>query len=342
MPLDRRSFLATTATLAVTATGGCTGCAPSPTASLRMAAADDAGIARAALHTFGAGDGADDDPENPDALAREVVETGSATVEDTREPLPTDEPVVVDDGVYRFDAERVGSRELREFGVTINPIRVAEGEDTPGPGERIRYEDLPTVDREVLANRGYDDSRPVGIGTSLSYRPETVSDSVLVPEPEYSVIVWPDGPARLEVDSDNTYTVNTYEMTAERVSSAAAFGADVRERFGFALEWLPAEEREILETATTTGTADPDGGPHPRAGTDYHVAHDEEPSPAFRSVVDRFRAHDRVVVHDWQEESYEGWEVSGDYVVAHDGTTYWTRLVVDESVFTETPTGGDA
>ncbi|MFC6795683.1 hypothetical protein ACFQFH_16830 [Halobaculum halobium] len=112
-----------------------------------MAAADDADIARAALHAFGAGDGADDDPENPDALAREVVETGSATVEDTDEPLPTDEAVVVDDGVYRFAAETVDSREMRSFGVTINPIRVDEGEETPGPDERIRYENLPAVDR---------------------------------------------------------------------------------------------------------------------------------------------------------------------------------------------------
>ncbi|MFC6795684.1 hypothetical protein ACFQFH_16835 [Halobaculum halobium] len=182
----------------------------------------------------------------------------------------------------------------------------------------------------------------MGIGTSLSYRPEAVPDSALVPEPEYPVIVWPDGPARFEVDSDNTYTVYTYELTAERVSSAAAFGADVRERFGFALDELPAEEREILDTAIDSGTAEPDGGPHPRAGTDYHVAHDEEPSPAFRSLVDRFRARDRVVVHEWQAEAYEEWEASGEYVVAYDGTTYWTRLVVDESVFTETPTDGDS
>ena len=341
MDLDRRSFLATTATLAATATGGCTGCAPSPTASLRMAAADDAGIARAALHTFGEdGDDSGDAPEESDDLARRVVADGSATVEDTHEPLPTDEPVVVDDGVYRFAAERTDSRELRRFGVTMNPIRVTEGEETPGPDDRIRFEDLPAVDREVLAGRGFDDERPVGIGTSLSYRPEHVADSVLVPEPEYSVIVWPDGPARFAVDSDSTDTVYTYEMTARRVSSAAEFGADVRERFGFALDGLSAGEREVVETATATGTAAPDGGPHPRAGTDYHVAHDEEPSDAFRSLVERFRGHDPVVLFDWQEDVREEWTASGDYVVAYDGATYWTRLVVDESTFTETPTGG--
>lgn len=334
MPLDRRSFLATTATLAVTATGGCTGCAPSPTASLRMTREDDAGLAREALSAFGAGDGADDDPENPDALAREVVETGSATVEDIREPLPTGRPVVVaGEGVYRFAAETVDSRELRSFSVTINPVRVDDGEETPGPSERIRYGDLPEVDREVLAGRGYDDGRPVGIGTSLSYRPETVPDSALVPEPEHPVIVWPDGPARFEVDSDNTYTVYTYDLTAERVSSTAAFGADVRERFGFELDGLPAEEREILDAAIDPETPAPDGDDY----SGYHVAHDEGPSDALGSLVDRFRERDRVAF-EWEHES-EPWRASGEYVVRYDETVYWASLRVDESAFTETPAG---
>lgn len=333
MPLDRRSFLATTATLAVTATGGCTGCAPSPTASLRMTREDDAGLAREALSTFGAGDGADDDPENPDALAREVVETGSATVEDTREPLPTGRPVVVaGKGVYRFAAETVDSRELRSFSVTINPVRVDEGEETPGPSDRIRYVDLPDVDRAVLADRGYDDERPIGIGTSLSYRPEAVAESVLVPDPEYSVIVWPDGPARFEVDGASTYTVSTYELTAERVASVAAFGADVRERFGFSLAVLPREERAILDAAIDSETPAADGDDY----SGYHVASDEEPSDALRSLVERFRQREPVGF-EWDHRS-EAWRASGEYVVRYDGTVYWASLRVDESAFTETPT----
>ncbi|MFC7097917.1 hypothetical protein [Halobaculum marinum] len=337
MPLDRRSFLATTATLAVTATGGCVGCAPSPTASLRMVSEDDAGIAEQALWTFGDGDVSDPGPENRDALAREVVDTGSATVEDRHEPLPTDRPVVVaGEGVYRFGADVTDSREMRAFGVTMNPIRVEDGDETPDPADRIGYEELPAVDREALADRGYDDHRPPGVLTSLHYRPEAVEESVLVPDPEYAAVVWPDGPATIEVDDRGSYTVYTYEVTADRVSSTADFGADVRERFGWTLDGLTDAERDIVETAvgqTPTGDV-----PHERAGEGYHVAHDEEPSDALRSLVDRFRAHDPVRF-EW-ESPPETWRVSGDYVVTYEGTVYWTRLSVDESAFTETPTEG--
>ena len=69
VPLDRRSFLATSAALAVTATGGCTGCVPSPTASLRMTAETDAGLASEALTVFDAGS-EEDRPE------RERIEVG--------------------------------------------------------------------------------------------------------------------------------------------------------------------------------------------------------------------------------------------------------------------------
>ncbi|WP_277553789.1 hypothetical protein [Halobaculum limi] len=336
MPLDRRTFLATSATLAVTVTGGCTGCAPSPTGTLRMTPADDAGLAEEALTFFDTSRVDDPEAEGPVALAGRVVDDGPVTVEDTDEPLPTDRPVVVDDDVYRFSAEAVGSREMRSFGVTINPIRVEDGEETPGPNDRIRYEDLPDVDKEVLGDRGYDDERPVGIGTRLSYRPEAVEESVLVPEPEYSVVVWPDGPARFEVDSASTYTVYTYELTSQRVSSAASFGTDVRERFGWTLDGLTDAERDIVATAIgETPTGDES---HERAGNGYYVQHDEEPSPAFRSLVDRFRAHDPVAFewdHDDPEE--EPWRVSGEYVVRYEGSVYWTRLSVREEAFTGTP-----
>ncbi|WP_284012155.1 hypothetical protein [Halobaculum litoreum] len=337
MRLDRRSFLATTATLAVTAAGGCTGCVPAPTASLQMVPEDDAGLADRALWRFGAGDGADPDPENRDALAREVVETGSATVEDTEPPLPTDRPVVVaGEGVYRFAAEPTDSREMRAFGVTMDPIRTEDGEETPGPDDSIAFADLPAVDREALAAAGYDDHRPPGVITTLRYRPEAVEASVLVPDPEYGAVVWPEGPATVEVDEDGSYTVYTYELTADRVSSAVAFGADVRERFAWSLDGLTDPQRDIVETAIAdTPTGDTS---HERAGTGYHLDHDERPGDAFRALVDRFRAHDPVRF-EWDAERDE-WRVSGDYVVEYEGSVYWADLAVDESTFTETPTEG--
>lgn len=334
MPLDRRSFLATSAALAVTATGGCTGCVPSPTASLRMTAETDAGLASEALTVFDAGSEEDRPERERAALADRVVAEGSATVEDTDPPLPTDRPAVVGDaGVYRFAAEPVDSREMRSFSVTINPIRVDEGEETPGPSDRVRFADLPAADREVLAEQGYGDGRPIGIGTGLSYRSEAVEESVLVPDPEYPVVVWPDGPARFEVDGGSTYTVYTYEVTAERVSSAAAFGADVRGRFGFPLTALPREERAILDAAIDPETPAADGDDH----SGYRVAGDEEPGEALRSLVDRFRERDPVVLEG--ERRPESWRASGEYVVRYDGAVYWTRLRVTESAFTETPTG---
>ncbi|PSQ07296.1 hypothetical protein BRC97_04010 [Halobacteriales archaeon QS_6_71_20] len=337
MTLDRRGFLATTATLAATATGGCTGCAASPTASLRLTPADDARLAREALTVFDAGSEPDRPERERAALAERVVAEGSATVEDADPPLPTDRPAVVGDaGVYRFAAEPVDSRDLRSFSVTIDPIRVDEGEETPGPDRRVRYENLPEVDRSVLADRGYDDERPIGIGTALSYRPEAVEESALVPDPEYPVVVWPDGPARFEVDGASTYTLFTYRLTAERVASAAAFGADIRARFGFSPAPLPSEERAILDAAVVPGTPAADADGESDGGSGYHVAGDEAPSEAFRSLVDRFRARDPVTF-EWEAEP-EPWRASGEYVVRYDDAVHWARLFVDESAFTGTPT----
>lgn len=336
MPLDRRTFLATSATLAVTVTGGCTGCVPSPTGTLRMTPADDTDIAREALTFFDTSRVDDPEAEGPVALAGRVVDEGTVTTEDTDEPLPTNRPVVVDDDVYRFDAEVVDSREMRAFPVTINPIRVDDGEETPGPSDRIAYADLPAVDRAQFERLGYDDERPIGIGTRFTYRPEDVAESVLVPVPEYTAIVWPNGPATVEVDGDYTFEVYTYELTRERVTSAAAFGADVRERFGFDLSGLDDEERDIVAAAVDPETPASDGED---GRSSYVVAHDEEPSPAFRSLVDRFRAHD-LVVFEWDHDDGddESWYVSGEYVVRYEGSVYWTRLFVREARFTGTPT----
>lgn len=300
VPVDgmhRREFLATGAALAVAATGGCTGCARAPSAALRMAPVTDPEITRRAIDSF----------ENPDserrALVGQVAADGSATVEARDPPLPAGEPILYEDAVYRLSRTVVDTRTVREFAVTINPVR--DDEDVPD-AETVRYADLPAVDREVLAARGFDDARPPGIGTTLTYPPDTVDESALVPEPERPVVVWPDGPARITVDDSFEVQLTTYRYTGERVASAAAYGGDLREQFGFRLSGLSGPQREIVTEAI-------------EADHGYTIPPEEDVPATFRELAERFRPH--ATVPDGETGS-----VDGAYVLRYEGETYWSEI----------------
>ena len=322
--MRRRRVLATAAALLPTALAGCggsslagsSGVAYAPSAALRMTAVDDAGIARRALYSF-------EDPDSERrAVVADVAANGSATVEARAgdPPLPADEPLVYGDGVYRLSHEVTGTRPMRGFSVTINPIR--EGDPEPKASETVAFEDLPAVDRAQFERLGFVEERPFGIGTGFDYAAAEVERSALVPEPERPVVVWPDGPARVAVDDSWAYDLATYRYTGERLSSAAAHGADLRERHAFDLSGLSAAERDIVRAAVDADE-----------GYGYAVPHDERPSEAFGTLVDRFRGHDRV-----RGAAANG---SGVYLARYDGTVYWTRLTVSGEPSVTGTVGGD-
>lgn len=307
--MDRREFLAAGATLAATVAGGCTGCARSPTASFSMTAVTDAEIARKATEDFSA------DSEGY-RFVREAVENGSATVRDTDVRIPADVPFVHDDAVYRLSHEVVASEPATSFSFTLN---LAEGNFTES--ETVRYEQLPEIDRAKL-DLGADPF--LGFGSSLLYTREEIPESMLVPEPEYPILVWDeDTRGRFEVGGSSDTALNTYRYVSEQVApSAAAYGRRLREEVGFKLSGLSDGERRIVEQAVENEHG-------------YTVPSDESPPDALWRLAERFRP--RRGVHDDPGDSPS---MSGTYVVRYEGSWYWTGFYVDGSAFTSATDGG--
>lgn len=319
--MNRREFLATGAALSIAATGGCTGCAASPTASLSMESVTDEDIARHVASTLEA-----DSDNRRYALVRETVENGSATRKATRPLVSEGNPVVYDGGVYDIHYEVVETIPATTFSITLNPV-----DSDPDPAEIVSYDALPEVDRQKFAERGWD-GEFLGFGTGLLYLDSEIPQSALVPEPEQPVIEWPDGTqGRFTVDDSYDDPLKTYRYTSETLyESAARLGAMLRERHAFTLGGLGAAERKIVEQAT--------GGPE----ESYVVPPDEEPPEAMRQLATRFR--DREEVRHLSErddnsaesDGHEERRASGSYLVRYEGKVYWTELWIEELTLTST------
>ena len=164
-------------------------------------------------------------------------------------------------------------------------------------------------------------SRTFGFGTSILYTHAERDKSALVPDSEYSYIVWGDGSeAAWFVDDASDTTLNTYEYTASQVASAAEYGRRMHEQFAFELANLSDAQRDIVETAISE--------------EQYVVSPDETPPSALVTLADRFRDHEQA--HGLVEAGED--DLSGMYLVRYDGEVYWTTLVVHGDAFgTETP-----
>ncbi|NHN61211.1 MULTISPECIES: hypothetical protein [Halorussus] len=316
--MDRREFLASGATLAIAVAGGCTGCARAPAASLHMEQITDAGIAEKVTYRL------DEGPSERNRLVADAVENDSATVGDTDPPLPANRSVVYDDAVYRLSREVVASAPATAFSFTLDPV-----DESVSESETVRFEDLPAVDREKFAARGWADGGFLGVGSSLRYREGEISESALVPEPEHSVIVWnAETRGRFEVDGSRETSLKTYRYEAEQVNpSAEAYGATIRERYAFELSGLSSEERDVVSQAI-----EDEGG--------YYVPGGEKPPDAVWNLGERFRSQEEVryAWEDDEDDSPSG-RVDGTYVVRYDGEVYWTRIRVSREGFTTTASG---
>ncbi|WP_435182016.1 twin-arginine translocation signal domain-containing protein [Halorussus sp. AFM4] len=313
--MDRREFLTAGATLAIAVAGGCTGCARAPAAALRMRPTTDREIAERVTYRLHEG-------SSPGyRLVAGAVENGSATAEGTDPPLPANRSVVYDGAVYRLGREVVDSVPATAFSFTLDPVDGSVSES-----ETVGFEDLPAVDREKLAARGWADGDPLGVGSSLRYREREVPESALVPEPDRPVIVWDDETSgRFEVDGSRETSLKTYRYRAEQVDpSAEAYGAEVRERYAFALSGLSSAERDIVSQAI-----EDEGG--------YYVPGGEKPPDAVWNLARRFRPREEVR-SAWEDDE-DGRTVpgvDGTYLVRYDGEVYWTEIRVSREAFTTT------
>jgi hypothetical protein len=313
--MDRRRFLAATTALLPVAgclgPGGQTGelgVAQMPTVSLSMEAVEDADVARKVTHH----EMSDEERQ----LLDRVVEAGSLEVGwHQTSPLHTAVPTLHGGAVYRLSERVVDTRPAVEYGVKVDVPQ-----ETPDEAATVQFADLPAADQAVFERPGLAGGDLIGVGTVVTYTPGEEAASVLVPDPEYDYVDWADGGTAEWVVDDRWETEqHRYRLSADRVASAAAYGRQVRENYGFDLSGLSDAEGDVVETAI----AEEHG---------YAVPAEETPSPAVDALVDRFREREEVAAN-----RDPGPGVSGTYVVRYETSVYWTRLQAPE----DTPTGSD-
>jgi hypothetical protein len=242
---------------------------------------------------------------------------GGTTVERTRPPVPEDQHVYYDDAVYVLSHEIVEQTPATRYHIRVDVVQ-----DSLVDSEAVEFSDLPAVDRAKFAAYGWDDGGSFGFGTTILYTDAEREKSALVPESEYSYIVWEDGSeAAWFVDDARETTLNTYEYSAEQYSTAAEYGQQMRDRVAFEITDLPDAEAEIVQTAIDENR--------------YSVEHEQTPTPAFWSLIEKFRPKEQA--HGLNENGES--DLNGPYLVRYDGAVYWTVLLVNVER-TETHTAG--
>lgn len=300
--MNRRQLLAAGAALGAAVTGGCVGCATAPALSLSMETTSEDDITNRLTEPI--------DPGSDDhRIAIEAIE-GPATATATSEPFDSETPYRYDERVYTAETTVIEETPGTSFGYAIDPI---DGDEPIDSGDRIAYEELPDVDEEAFADRGWDGQDPfLGYRASVHYLEENVGASVLVPDPEYGVIVWPETRGRFEITDRADQPLKTYEYTAEVAADPAAeYGREVRRLVEFELGPLDDDSRAVVEEAI--------------AEPPYTVPNGAELSEAETAVVDRFRGTQQVRRLDGPPRDSES--ASGRYVTRHEDRLYWVEIV---------------
>lgn len=346
--MDRRSVLATGVSLAGVLSAGCTGCGTyTQLTTLTMEPVSDVDIARRATpNPFPEPGNDSEEATDRRRLLRDAIAGDAPTARGTRPPVYPEEAFAYRETVYSVDYTVVESEPATSFGFVLNP---AEG--SVPDGESIPVADLPTVDRDRLANFGLlDESDPfLGFGSSMLYLDGEIPESMLVPNPTYPYLVWPEATGTIEVDDGNPTELNTYRYTASEVASVEAYGRELLAEYGYRLSGLTPEQRAVVDEATVppresttaggerTEPADTNASVGDEESTTevdregFVVPEGETPSPAVRSLVRRFESVRGLRQDDTDEE------IDGTYLVRYDGAVYWTVVTVGAG-FTPTET----
>ncbi|THE64596.1 hypothetical protein D8Y22_12270 [Salinadaptatus halalkaliphilus] len=302
--MERRQLLATGGTLAAAAAGGCVGCATAPTLYLAMEATSDRDIGERMTMAL--------EPDSEDhRIGIDAVESDSVTATDISEPFPLATPYAYEGTVYTADATVVDRTPGTSISFSINPLDDDERVDS---ADAIEYDELPDVDKDAFDRYGWDEPDPfLGYSTSVHYLEDDLEASVLVPDPEYEVIVWPERRGRFEVDGHTDQPLETYEYTAEAVAdSIEQYGREIREPVEFELGPLDEEVAAVVEDAIE----DPP----------YTVPREDDLSDAESQVVEQFEDQERVHVESVPENgSLRGTEW---YIVAYADERYWADMRV--------------
>lgn len=308
--MHRREVLIAGSALGASSLGGCAvrigGQGTSPQYSVQLnldplADASDAGLARWHLDTVPSGEWS--------RVLATTVANGSATWTGTRDPRFSDGDRIVYEGtVYRVSHETVATESVSEYAIEIVPATGSIDDQ-----QSIRYEDLPAADRAALA--GHDDVGHRETDVEATYTSEERNRSVLVPEPEYAVVAWgPERRARVDtVELLGLPERRTLDYTVERLTSASAYGARLRQTYLVPLVPRSTTQRDILETAVTEKSG-------------YTVDGGNTPPRAFEGLFTAFQNHQAVRSLDDDDD-----DPSGEYLVRYDGQVFAAWLDLTDS-----------
>lgn len=310
--MNRRTFLGALAAGGSVALAGCD--SQALYASLVLEAVDDRALADA--YGVTAEELRTHNRQHVLAILEETAESGHATASGDGLGYPPYDPsaaIRYEDRYYVVSMTQDGETPARSYKIEID----YEPESTTPERGEIAFADLPPVDQAYVhqflpaldvepvddeAGDGYDGFEYGG------YTDDEVERSVLVPRQQYDVLVHRGERFRLRVTENESETIEMYRYTAEAVAGSDAELADwLESNHLFELSDLTRAQRRILDAA---------------AEEEYR---EDEPTEAFRDLVERIRAHDRLdpaspAEHDLTEQP--------GYLLRYEGQVYWAVVHV--------------
>ncbi|WP_049939668.1 hypothetical protein [Natronomonas pharaonis] len=291
--ISRRRLLVGGAAALGSALAGCP--SPTPGGALEMhPAPDGTAVAEAATRSI--------DPERhrrEAAVLDAALADTAAVITDERPPLSADRPVLYGATVYDVSVTEGPTDPVDRYLAVVSPS--TNGRD------RIEYEELPSIDRIALADlkrhevelgdAAFDEDFEMAFDYYW-YDEAALSASVLVPDPEYDVIV---GTTAFNIAPQaETVTLTDFEYSATvRSDDPAAFGDRLAADATVVFEGLSDDERALVEDALDDGRT--------------VVGLDNE---AYVALGERLLAHDPIYETNRQ----------GEWLVEYDGENYWVVL----------------
>jgi len=255
---------------------------------------------------------------------KRVISEGNATDTTTRSPLVEPGSTLrsrYNGTVYALQSERIRSSDgsYTTFTIEINPID--EQDESPNP---IKYEGLPSVDRNKLASEGFEavtSEADLGYGILLEYTPDQQNQSVLVPTLQKSVIEWESGiRGELTVVNSRELQETTYRYTAESLGELNEVGETMKNRYVFKLDDLTQRQQQIIQQAIESPN-----------GFEIEKEQSEESytsSKAVNRIYGRFASHTDKALEP--EGNFQGY---GEFLVEYQSQIYWATLRSDRTAF---------
>ncbi len=228
----------------------------------------------------------------------------SSVVESVRPPFPDGTHYLYGDAIYELSYDIRGQGPATQYSMLINPVQ-----ETATPDDTVQFAALPSVDQAQFRKIGVADGDTDGVSAEFCYADDERQRSVLVSGPEYSYISWDDSTVvAVRIVRIGAVTIKRFVYTPTRIGTIAEYDSRLRARFTFSLSGLGEDARAIVRRAVSEDAVS--------------VATDSTPSPAFMSVVDRFRGNPNVQPLDTRPKT----QLGGPYLAKFDGVSFWSVL----------------